>query len=176
MLSENNSDISENSAVQQQWIKHRAVTPIWLHRVDIFFYLKKKQNTQALRHMNHGLQIKESLGGFTCSGYTKLILCGKRDRLFWDISALILGSIGESDREDGQRETWNKVCGLESNPQYPSAHVFTLYTENMRSVLSKQEKIILRWTGSVYFSNICSRYVMDFLESCELMWSALSSQ
>lgn len=65
-------------------------------------YIYKKE---ALQHKIHSLQIKERLDGFTCSAYTELILCGKKDKIFSDTPALILDSMGECEREDGQRET-----------------------------------------------------------------------
>lgn len=104
-----------------------------------FFYKK-----EPLQHKIHNLQTKEKLDRFTCSAYSELILCGKRDKIFSDTSALIPDSMAESEKEDGQRETCNNICQLESNLQHTRVYVAILYTENMRFLLSKQEQIIQR--------------------------------
>lgn len=119
------SDTSENSHIEgQQWIKHRAMTPIWLLSVDIFSVKKKKEKgkrkkkRQALQYKSQGRSHE-----FTCSRYTEVILCGRRNWLLWDISALIADSRGASNRDDGHGETWNNAFELESNPQYPRTRV-----------------------------------------------------
>lgn len=103
---------------EQQWIKHRAVTPIWLLSVDIFSVKKKKKRKrkewQALQYKSQG-----RLGKFTCSRYTEMILCDRRNWRLWDTSALILDSRRGSNRDDGHREMWNNVFELVSNLQNP---------------------------------------------------------
>lgn len=116
LFTKNNNDMSKkkNMAVHQQWIKHRAVTPIWLLRVDIFFPLKKK-NTQAFQCMNHSLQIKES--GWV---YMQQIYWTE---LMWQERQTILRHLCFSPRQYGGQwqlrqaeETWNTI-----KPAMPSS-------------------------------------------------------